>query len=154
MAPLVGSLAQIIKQWMTIKRNHFFVVEEIVPSVVEPSSVVSRIVYALLEHNFWMREGEEQRTVSVTSNILQIKLTSSTRHFVQVSFETHWEILSLSDWLFHIQGQPTDDLTICLQLCPSLAATCVSWKSSPVLSLMLSVQFFLYLSLCLAGRLY
>ena len=77
-------MAQIINQWMTIERDHFFVVEEIVPSVVEPSSVVGRIVYALLEHNFWMREGEEQRTVSVTSNILQIKLTSSTRHFVQV----------------------------------------------------------------------
>ncbi|KAI0226685.1 Glycine--tRNA ligase [Lamellibrachia satsuma] len=37
-------------------------VEEIVPSVVEPSYGVGRIVYALLEHNFWMREGEEQRT--------------------------------------------------------------------------------------------
>ena len=82
---------------MTIERDHFFVVEEIVPSVVEPSYGVGRIVYALLEHNFWVREGEEQRTVSVTSNILQIKLTSSTRHFVQVSFETHWEILSMSD---------------------------------------------------------
>ena len=82
---------------MTIERDNFFVVEEIVPFVVEPSSVVSRIVYALLEHNFWMQEGEEQRTVSVTSNILQIKLTSSTRHFVQVQFETHWDILSLSD---------------------------------------------------------
>ena len=82
---------------MPIERDHFFVVEEIVPSVVEPSSVLGWIVYVLLEHNFWMREGEEQRTVSVTSNILQIKLTSSTRHFVQVPFETHWEILSLSD---------------------------------------------------------
>ena len=82
---------------MTIERDHFFVVEEIVPSVVEPSYGVGWIVYALFEHNFWMREGEEQRTVSVTSNILQIKLTSSTRHFVQVSFETHLDILSLSD---------------------------------------------------------
>ena len=82
---------------MTIERDHIFVVEEIVPSVVEPLFGVGRIMYALFEHNFWMREGEQQRTVSVTSDILQIKLTSSTRHFVQVSFETHWEILSPSD---------------------------------------------------------
>ena len=34
---------------MTIERDNFFVVEEIVPSVVEPSYGVGWIVYALLE---------------------------------------------------------------------------------------------------------
>ena len=50
MAPLVGSLAQIIKQ--SVERDQIFVVEEIVLSVVEPSFGVSRIMYALFEHNF------------------------------------------------------------------------------------------------------
>ncbi|XP_063633791.1 glycine--tRNA ligase [Cydia splendana] len=37
-------------------------VEEIIPSVIEPSFGVGRILYCLLEHNFKMREGDEQRT--------------------------------------------------------------------------------------------
>ncbi|CAG2067516.1 unnamed protein product [Timema podura] len=37
-------------------------VEEIIPSVIEPSFGIGRIMYALFEHNFRMREGDEQRT--------------------------------------------------------------------------------------------
>ncbi|GBP08253.1 Glycine--tRNA ligase [Eumeta japonica] len=37
-------------------------VEEIIPSVIEPSFGVGRILYCILEHNFRMREGDEQRT--------------------------------------------------------------------------------------------
>ncbi|XP_037933813.1 glycine--tRNA ligase [Teleopsis dalmanni] len=36
-------------------------VEEIIPSVVEPSFGIGRIMYALLEQNFQCREGDEQR---------------------------------------------------------------------------------------------
>jgi glycyl-tRNA synthetase len=36
-------------------------VEEIIPSVIEPSFGIGRIMYALLEHRFQMREGDEQR---------------------------------------------------------------------------------------------
>lgn len=36
-------------------------VEEIVPSVIEPSFGIGRIMYALLEHRFRMRDGDEQR---------------------------------------------------------------------------------------------
>ncbi|XP_062548703.1 glycine--tRNA ligase isoform X2 [Armigeres subalbatus] len=36
-------------------------VEEITPSVIEPSFGVGRIMYSLLEHSFQMREGDEQR---------------------------------------------------------------------------------------------
>lgn len=36
-------------------------VEEIVPSVIEPSFGIGRIMYALLEHRFNMRDGDEQR---------------------------------------------------------------------------------------------
>lgn len=38
-------------------------VEEIVPSVIEPSFGIGRILYAVLEHSFRQREGDEQRTV-------------------------------------------------------------------------------------------
>lgn len=37
-------------------------VEEITPSVIEPSFGVGRIMYSLLEHSFRMREGDEQRS--------------------------------------------------------------------------------------------
>lgn len=37
-------------------------VEELIPSVIEPSFGLGRIVYSLLEHNFKVREGDEQRT--------------------------------------------------------------------------------------------
>ncbi|ELU17836.1 hypothetical protein CAPTEDRAFT_171846 [Capitella teleta] len=37
-------------------------VEDISPSVVEPSFGIGRIMYALFEHNFKVREGDEQRT--------------------------------------------------------------------------------------------
>jgi len=36
-------------------------VEEIIPSVIEPSFGIGRIMYSLLEHRFQMREGDEQR---------------------------------------------------------------------------------------------
>ena len=35
--------------------------ENIVPSVVEPSFGLGRILYAVLEHSFKVREGDEQR---------------------------------------------------------------------------------------------
>nr|CAH7749236.1 unnamed protein product [Callosobruchus chinensis] len=37
-------------------------VEEIIPSVIEPSFGVGRVMYAIFEHNFKQREGDEQRT--------------------------------------------------------------------------------------------
>ncbi|XP_018325020.1 glycine--tRNA ligase [Agrilus planipennis] len=37
-------------------------VEEIIPSVIEPSFGVGRIMYAIFEHNFKVRENDEQRT--------------------------------------------------------------------------------------------
>lgn len=40
-------------------------VEEIVPNVIEPSFGIGRIMYTVFEHTFRIREGDEQRTVSV-----------------------------------------------------------------------------------------
>lgn len=37
-------------------------VEEITPSVIEPSFGIGRIMYALLEHSFRIRDGDEQRS--------------------------------------------------------------------------------------------
>ena len=37
--------------------------EKFIPSVVEPSFGVGRLIYSILEHSFYVREGEEKRTV-------------------------------------------------------------------------------------------
>ncbi|XP_074658814.1 glycine--tRNA ligase-like [Tubulanus polymorphus] len=37
-------------------------VEDVVPSVIEPSFGIGRVLYSIFEHNFRMREGDEQRT--------------------------------------------------------------------------------------------
>ncbi|XP_043595827.1 glycine--tRNA ligase [Bombus pyrosoma] len=37
-------------------------VEEIIPCVIEPSFGIGRIMYAIFEHNFKVREGDEKRT--------------------------------------------------------------------------------------------
>lgn len=48
---------------VTVKKTQKTVhVEEIIPSVIEPSFGIGRILYSVLEHNFRMREGDEQRT--------------------------------------------------------------------------------------------
>merc|ERR1712062_282404 len=51
------------KDIIAVKRYQKTVhVEEIIPSVIEPSFGVGRIMYALFEHNFRVREGDEART--------------------------------------------------------------------------------------------
>lgn len=40
-------------------------VEEVVPNVIEPSFGIGRIMYTIFEHTFQVREGDEQRTVSL-----------------------------------------------------------------------------------------
>ncbi|KIH43827.1 hypothetical protein ANCDUO_26161, partial [Ancylostoma duodenale] len=48
---------------VTVKRATKTVhVEEITPSVIEPSFGIGRVMYAVLEHSFRQREGDEQRT--------------------------------------------------------------------------------------------
>lgn len=37
------------------------IVIDVVPSVIEPSFGIGRILYAILEHNFRKREGDEMR---------------------------------------------------------------------------------------------
>lgn len=49
-------------------------VEEIIPSVIEPSFGIGRIMYSLLEHSFRAREGDEQRNYfSLPSSVAPLK---------------------------------------------------------------------------------
>ena len=41
------------------------VVREFTPNVIEPSFGLGRILYVLLEHNFWAREQDVERGVGV-----------------------------------------------------------------------------------------
>ncbi|PNF19726.1 Glycine--tRNA ligase [Cryptotermes secundus] len=58
-----GAEFQLTPEMVSIKQHQKTIhVEEVIPSVVEPSFGIGRIMYALFEHNFIMREGDEQRT--------------------------------------------------------------------------------------------
>jgi len=58
-----GSSCEIKKEMIKIKKHQkTFHVEEIVPSVIEPSFGIGRVMYAIFEHNFKQRDGDEQRT--------------------------------------------------------------------------------------------
>lgn len=48
------------------------------PSVIEPSFGIGRIMYAILEHNFHTRENDAQRTVSYIFTSFEL-LASSTK---------------------------------------------------------------------------
>lgn len=50
------------REMVSVKKGFKTVhVEEIIPSVIEPSFGIGRIMYSLLEHRFQMRDGDEQR---------------------------------------------------------------------------------------------
>ncbi|VUZ51915.1 unnamed protein product, partial [Hymenolepis diminuta] len=58
-----GSNFEITPDMVTVKEEDVTMhVEEIVPSVIEPSFGIGRIMYSILEHNFHTRENDEQRT--------------------------------------------------------------------------------------------
>lgn len=53
---------KITKDMITVKRYQKTIhVEEFVPSVIEPSFGIGRVMYSVFEHNFKMRDGDEQR---------------------------------------------------------------------------------------------
>uniref|UniRef100_A0AAF5DGK9 Glycine--tRNA ligase n=2 Tax=Strongyloides stercoralis TaxID=6248 RepID=A0AAF5DGK9_STRER len=55
-------VAKLSKEMITIKPFEKTIhVEEVVPSVIEPSFGIGRVMYAVLEHSFRTREGDEQR---------------------------------------------------------------------------------------------
>ena len=46
------------------KRTRFEHIREYTPNVIEPSFGIGRILYSLMEHVYWSREGDEARGVS------------------------------------------------------------------------------------------
>ncbi|EPY80618.1 glycyl-tRNA synthetase-like protein [Camelus ferus] len=58
-----GKTFQLTKDMVNVKRfQKTLHVEEVVPSVIEPSFGLGRIMYTVFEHTFHIREGDEQRT--------------------------------------------------------------------------------------------
>lgn len=58
-----GASCELKEEMVTVKRYQKMIhVEEITPSVIEPSFGVGRVMYAIFEHSFKMREGDEQRS--------------------------------------------------------------------------------------------
>lgn len=63
--PAVGKV-EIDKELITIeKRTRVENIREIIPNCVEPSFGIGRILYCLMEHSYWHREGAEERAVSL-----------------------------------------------------------------------------------------
>lgn len=46
-----------------VRRTEKINIREYIPSVIEPSFGLGRILYSLLEHSWWVREGDEARAV-------------------------------------------------------------------------------------------
>ncbi|KAF4020143.1 hypothetical protein G4228_011816 [Cervus hanglu yarkandensis] len=58
-----GKTFQLTKDMVNVKRfQKTLHVEEVIPSVIEPSFGLGRIMYTVFEHTFQVREGDEQRT--------------------------------------------------------------------------------------------
>ncbi|XP_043461109.1 glycine--tRNA ligase [Leptopilina heterotoma] len=58
-----GASCELKEEMVAVKRYQKMVhVEEITPSVIEPSFGVGRVMYAIFEHSFKLREGDEQRS--------------------------------------------------------------------------------------------
>ncbi|PIO60690.1 WHEP-TRS domain protein [Teladorsagia circumcincta] len=78
---------------LSVKRSTKTVhVEEITPSVIEPSFGIGRVMYAVLEHSFRQREGDEQRTVGmlrrfIDKHVFVIPLKRRI-HIIVPSFQT------------------------------------------------------------------
>ncbi|CAD6187919.1 unnamed protein product [Caenorhabditis auriculariae] len=81
-------------------------VEEITPSVIEPSYGIGRIMYSLLEHSFRQREGDEQRTfLSLKPLVAPIKcsvLPISANEKLSVIIEAVKEELAKHDMSFKV----------------------------------------------------
>ncbi|XP_072396702.1 glycine--tRNA ligase [Diabrotica undecimpunctata] len=76
------------KDMVSVKRYQNTIhVEEIIPSVIEPSFGVGRVMYAIFEHNFKQRENDEQRTyLSLPAVVAPLKCSvlplSSNQEFI------------------------------------------------------------------------
>lgn len=59
-----GKTVAVAREWVSFAVERKRVSErKFVPNVIEPSFGIGRIITGVLEHNFYVREGDEQRTV-------------------------------------------------------------------------------------------
>jgi glycyl-tRNA synthetase len=59
-----GNEYEISSEYLTIERQTITEhVREYIPNVIEPSFGIGRILYSLIEHVYWTREDDEQRSV-------------------------------------------------------------------------------------------
>ncbi|CAG8446133.1 12093_t:CDS:10 [Dentiscutata heterogama] len=59
-----GNQYEISSDFLTIQKQTITEhVREYIPNVIEPSFGIGRILYSLIEHVYWTREGDEQRAV-------------------------------------------------------------------------------------------
>lgn len=87
--------AKMVKEVRRYDKEIF--VREVYPHVIEPSFGIGRIMYALLEHNFRVRDGDEQRTwLSLPSGIAPVKC-SVLPLSKNDSFQPH--VSQISSWL-------------------------------------------------------
>ena len=63
------------------KRTRIEHTREYTPNVIEPSFGIGRILYSLMEHVYWSREGDEARGVSETASIGSIFLLTDSRSY-------------------------------------------------------------------------
>ena len=72
--PEVGDgVVQIEKDLVKIeRRTRIENVREYTPNVIEPAFGIGRILYSLMEHVYWSREGSEERGVSIQPFLAQI----------------------------------------------------------------------------------
>ena len=65
--PNVGNgSVEVDKDLITIeKRTRIEHTREYIPNVIEPAFGIGRILYSLIEHVYWVREGSEERSVNI-----------------------------------------------------------------------------------------
>ena len=57
------------------KRTRIEHTREYIPNVIEPAFGIGRILYSLIEHVYWVREGSEERSVSAGTYLIGRPLT-------------------------------------------------------------------------------
>ncbi|CAG8460229.1 156_t:CDS:2 [Racocetra fulgida] len=63
-----GNQYEISSDFITIQRQTI-TEHEYIPNVIEPSFGIGRILYSLIEHVYWTREGDEQRALHIAIKV-------------------------------------------------------------------------------------
>ena len=77
----------------------FLTVRDVEPHVIEPSFGVGRIMYAVLEHNFKIREGDEQRTVRNNACFINLSCLNFLDELITSCFSAFNDLFPLISYL-------------------------------------------------------